>query len=75
MIGFFDTQDTNPSPADTKRISEELTRLGKWHEFHIYNDTGHAFHNFLAERYRERAARSSWYSMLAFFTEYLKRTP
>lgn len=75
VIGFFGAEDTNPSPADTKKISDELTRLGKWHEFHTYNNTGHAFHNFLTERYRERAARSSWHSMLAFFTEYLKRAP
>ena len=75
LIGFFGAQDTNPSPADTKKISDELTRLGKWHEFHTYNDTGHAFHNLLTERYRERAARSSWHSMLAFFTETLKRAP
>lgn len=75
LIGFFGAEDTNPSPADTKKISEELTRLGKWHEFHTYNNAGHAFHNFLTERYRERAARSSWHSMLAFFTEYLKRAP
>lgn len=75
VIGFFGADDTNPSPADTRKISEELTRLGKWHEFHTYNNAGHAFHNFLTERYRERAARSSWHSMLAFFTEYLKRAP
>jgi len=75
LIGFFGAQDTNPSPADTKKISDELTRLGKWHEFHTYNDTGHAFHNLLTERYRERAARSSWHSMLAFFTETLKPAP
>ena len=73
MIGFFGVEDQNPSPADVKRIDDELTRLGKWHEFHSYQNAGHAFQNFLGERYRERAARGSWTEMLAFFTEYLKR--
>ena len=74
MIGFFGAEDGNPSPADVKKIDEELTRLGKWHEFHMYNNAGHAFQNFMnPERYRERAARASWTELLAFFTEYLKR--
>ena len=74
MIGFFGAEDTNPSPDDVKKIDAELTRLGTWHEFHTYNNTGHAFQNFWSpERYRERAARASWGEMLAFFTEVLKR--
>jgi carboxymethylenebutenolidase len=74
IIGFFGAEDTNPSPEDVKKIDAELTRLGKWHEFHMYNNAGHAFHNFTnAERYRERAARASWTELLALFNEYLKR--
>jgi carboxymethylenebutenolidase len=74
MIGFFGEQDTNPSPEDVRKIDAELTRLGKWHEFHMYKDTHHAFQNFLnPDRYRERAARASWEELLAFFTETLKR--
>lgn len=75
LIGFFGVEDGNPSQDDVKKIDAELTRLGKWHEFHSYNNAGHAFQNFIApERYRERAARASWTEMLAFFTEYLKRS-
>jgi carboxymethylenebutenolidase len=74
VIGFFGADDPNPSPADIAKISAELTRLGKWHEFHTYRDTGHAFHNFREkDRYRERAARGSWHEMLAFFSQHLKR--
>ena len=74
IIGFFGADDTNPSPSDISNISAELTRLGKWHEFHTYRDTGHAFHNFRdKEKYRERAARGSWHEMLAFFAQHLKR--
>jgi carboxymethylenebutenolidase len=74
LIGFFGVEDVNPSPDDMRKMDEELTRLGKWHEFHQYRDTGHAFQNFHdTERYRERAARASWEEMLAFFTQFLKR--
>lgn len=75
VIGFFGAEDQNPSPADVAKIDAELTRLGKWHEFHTYQGAGHAFQNFTnPDRYRERAARASWHEMLAFFTETLKRT-
>lgn len=73
VLGFFGADDTNPSPDDVKRLDAELTRLGKWHEFHTYAGAGHAFQNFTGERYRERAARASWTEMLAFLTERLKR--
>ncbi|MGD9942468.1 MAG: dienelactone hydrolase family protein [Burkholderiaceae bacterium] len=67
VLGLFGAQDTNPSPEDVQRLSAELTRLGKWHEFHTYQDAGHAFQNFIMpERYRERAATASWAQMLAF---------
>ena len=56
-----------------KKIAAELTRLAKPHEFHRYNDAGHAFQNFLdAPRYRERPARGTWSEMLAFFSQHLK---
>ena len=74
LIGFFGEEDINPSTDDVRKIDAELTRLGKWHEFHMYKNTHHAFQNFLnPDRYRERAARASWEELLAFFTEYLKR--
>jgi carboxymethylenebutenolidase len=73
VIGFFGAEDANPSPEDVRKIDAELTRLGKWHEFHSYNGAGHAFHNFTGERYRERAARASWQELLAFLAERLPR--
>ena len=67
VLGLFGANDTNPSPEDTAKISAELTRLEKWHEFHTYRDAGHAFENFSnPDRYRERAARAAWGEMLAF---------
>ena len=74
VIGFFGSEDTNPSPEDVKKIAAELARLGKPHEFHSYNGAGHAFQNFLAAaRYRERPASGTWSEMLAFFAQHLKQ--
>jgi len=76
VIGFFGVEDTNPSPDDVKQIAAELTRLGKPHEFHSYNNAGHAFQNFLdAPRYRERPAHGTWGEMLAFFAQNLRTGP
>jgi dienelactone hydrolase len=45
ILGLFGDDDPNPSPADVAKISAELTRLGKPHEFHGYAGAGHAFMN------------------------------
>lgn len=72
VIGFFGAEDTNPSTADVHRIDAELTKLGKPHEFHMYDGAGHAFLNFTnAERYRETQARDAWAKMLAFLGQHL----
>lgn len=72
VMGFFGSEDTNPSPADVAKLDAELTRLGKWHEFHSYQDAGHAFMNFAnAERYRHRPSQSAWPQLVAFFDHFL----
>src|SRR5262245_16625693 len=73
MIGFFGADDTNPSPEDVKKIDAELTRLGKAHEFHMYDGAGHAFLNFTnAERYRSGPAKDAWEKMLGFLDWHVK---
>jgi carboxymethylenebutenolidase len=73
VIGFFGLQDTNPSPADVDRIDAELTRHDKAHEFHRYEDAGHAFLNFTnVERYRPGPAQDAWEKMLGFLAHHLK---
>ena len=67
MIGFFGAEDQNPSTADVHKIDTELTKLGKPHEFHMYDGAGHAFLNFTnADRYRETQAKDAWEKMSAF---------
>jgi carboxymethylenebutenolidase len=72
LLFHFGANDTNPSPADQEKLEQELTRLGKEHQFYTYPDAGHAFMNFAnAERYRETAAETSWPRTLEFFAHYL----
>ena len=51
-------------------LDAELTRLGKPHEFHVY-DAGHDFQNFRSARYNEAAAEASWPVMVDFFRQRL----
>ena len=73
VAGFFGLEDTNPSPADVKKISEELHKFGKPHEFHSYEGAGHAFLNFQNPNvYREKPAADAWEKCLAFLDKHLK---
>ncbi len=73
VVGFFGNEDTNPSPADVDRIDAELTAYGKAHEFHRYDDAGHAFLNFTnAERYRPAPAKDAWTKMLDVLNRHLR---
>ena len=72
MIGFFGVEDKNPSPDDVKAIDAELTRKGKVHAFHSYDDAGHAFLNFTnPAMYRERQAKDAWSKLIPFLKKHL----
>src|SRR5437870_1324477 len=73
LIGLFGEEDTNPSPADMRKLDAELTRLGKVHEFHSYPGANHAFMNRRGERYRADADSDSWPKTLAFFAKHLTK--
>jgi carboxymethylenebutenolidase len=67
ILGLFGEQDTNPSPDAVARLDETLTRHKIPHEFHSYDDTGHAFQDYTSKtQYREAAAKDAWEKMLAF---------
>ena len=71
LLGLFGEDDKNPSPEETAALSEELTRLGKPHEFHTYPGAGHGF--FASDRpsYRPEAAQDGWQKIFTFFGEHL----
>jgi len=74
ILFHFGEEDANPSPADRVKLAEELTRLGKKHEFFTYPNAGHAFMNFTnSERYREAASEASWPRTIDFLGRSLRR--
>lgn len=71
LLGLFGMEDKNPSPDEVARLDDELTRLGKPHEFHAYDGAGHGF--FASDRpgYRVEAAVDGWRRIFSFFGEHL----
>lgn len=72
LLFHFGADDTNPSQEDMAKLDQELTHLGKDHEFHTYAGAGHAFMNFdNPDRHREDAAQAAWPRTLEFFARHL----
>jgi carboxymethylenebutenolidase len=71
-VGFFGVEDTNPSPADVGRLSAQLDRYRKPHEFHRYPGAGHGFADPAnLATYREDLARDAWEKLIPFLQRYL----
>lgn len=71
VAGFFGVNDTNPPPEDVRKVEAELQRLGCPTEFHIYENTGHAFMDPDQPRYVEASAKDAWMRILDFLHRYL----
>ena len=71
LLGLFGGEDRNPSPEDAQKLDEQLTRLGKQHEFHSFAGAAHDFQNFRSASYHEQAARDSWGVMVGFLGKHL----
>jgi carboxymethylenebutenolidase len=71
LLGLFGSEDSHPSPEQVAELDEILTGLGKPHEFHSYDDAGHAF--FAVERpsYRVAAANDGWERIRVFYASHL----
>jgi carboxymethylenebutenolidase len=66
MAGFFGVNDKNPPPEDVRKVEAELRRLGIECDFHIYENTGHAFMDPDQKRYVEASAQDAWARSIAF---------
>ncbi|MDP2355617.1 MAG: dienelactone hydrolase family protein [Beijerinckiaceae bacterium] len=75
VAGFFGVHDTNPPPEDVRKVEAELKRLGLKTDFHIYDDTGHAFMDPDQKRYVEASATDAWTRISAFLAEHLAHEP
>jgi carboxymethylenebutenolidase len=71
--GHYAENDDFAGPMAVQALEEELTRLGKPHEFFLYPGTGHAFTNHhLPEVHDPAATEAAWARTLAFFRENVK---
>jgi carboxymethylenebutenolidase len=71
LLGLFGEDDQYPAPAEVKVLDDELTRLGKHHEFHSYAGAGHAFFSVDRPSYRPEQAVDAWGKVWEFFGKHL----
>ena len=71
LLGLFGNEDSYPSPEQVKELDEILTSLGKPHEFHRYDDAGHAFFAVDRPSYRVAAANDAWEQIITFYATHL----
>ncbi len=71
LLGLFGAEDGFPGPDEVKILDEELTKLGKAHEFHTYDGAGHAFFAVDRPSYRVEAAVDGWQKIFAFYGQHL----
>ena len=71
LLGLFGKEDQHPSPEHVAELDAILTAEGKVHEFHSYDDTGHAFFAVDRPAYRVAAAIDGWERIESFYGTYL----
>jgi carboxymethylenebutenolidase len=71
ILGLFGVEDKNPSPDEVAQIDAELTRLGKEHEFHTFENAGHGFFAVDRPSYRVDAAVQGWRLVGDFYARHL----
>jgi carboxymethylenebutenolidase len=71
LLGLFGNDDSYPSPEQVDELDEILTRVNKPHEFHRYDDAGHAFFSVDRPAYRVAAANDGWERITDFYNRYL----
>jgi carboxymethylenebutenolidase len=67
LLGLFGAEDGYPSPEETAALSAELDKHGKEHDFHTYENAGHAFFAVDRPSYRVEAAVDGWAKIFDFF--------
>jgi carboxymethylenebutenolidase len=71
LLGLFGNEDQYPSPEQVNELDQLLTEHDKPHEFHRYDDAGHAFFNTDRPSFRPEAAADGWERIVAFFKTHL----
>lgn len=74
VLGIFGAQDRGIPPDSVRAFEQQLKKLGKTVEVHIYPDAGHAFENPNNKAgYRPQDAKDAWDKTVAFLAAHLKK--
>ena len=71
VLGIYADKDGFVTPESVKALDDELTRLGKRHEFHSYPGVDHAFFNDTGKNYNRAAAEDAWRRATTFLKQEL----
>jgi len=71
LLGLFGKEDSYPTPEQVADLDEILTANDKPHEFHSYEDAGHAFFANDRPSYRVAAANDGWERIQEFYGTHL----
>ena len=71
LLSLFGAEAKYPTPQDVTVLDEALKSAGKPHEFHVYENAGHAFFAVNRPAYRPEAATDGWQKIFAFYGQYL----
>ena len=72
VAGFFGNEDQNPPPEDVDDYEATLEAADVPHEFHRYENAGHAFQSFNSEdHYRHDVSEDAWEKALEFLQRQL----
>lgn len=71
LLGLFGSEDQGPTPEQVALHEQELKRLGKDYEFHMYQGAGHGFFYYHRPAYRPEAAVDGWNKIFAFLARHI----
>lgn len=71
LLGLFGEDDHSPTPEQVAIHEQELKKLGKRYEFHMYPNAGHGFFYDHRPSYRQEQAVDGWNKTFVFFAKYL----
>ena len=72
LLGLFGADDHSPTPEQVTIHEQELKKLGKNYEFHMYPGAGHGFFYENRSAYRQEQAVDGWNRTFAFLEKNLK---
>ncbi|MBM4404652.1 MAG: dienelactone hydrolase family protein [Chloroflexi bacterium] len=72
ILGLYGENDQNPPAADVREVYENLKKLGKTSEYHIYPGAGHGFTCDERPSFQKASSDDAWKKTFAWFDKYLK---